>query len=41
MSKEIQRINLNDYIQTGEATRRLLPYYAAKVPCMFDLFISG
>ena len=34
-------MNLNDYIQTGEATKRLLPYYAAKVPYMFDMIFSA
>ena len=75
MSEEIQRINLDDYIQTGEggtaltytrkdglslaklykpgfeadrapqaideATKRLMPYYAAKVPYMFDMVFSA
>ena len=41
MSEEIQRINLDEYIQTGEATKRLLPYYAAKVPYIFDMVFSA
>lgn len=60
MNENVQIINLDDYIQTGEggtaltytrkdgrslaideATKRLLPYYAAKVPYMFDMIFSA
>lgn len=41
MNETVQTINLDDYIQTGEAIKRLLPYYATKVPYMFDMAFNA
>ena len=34
-------LGTSDPQTVGEATKRLLPYYAAKVPYMFDMAFNG